>query len=201
MFVVGLTGGIGSGKSTVARLFADQGISSVDADELSREVVAPGTPALRQIAEHFGTEILLDSGALDRSQLRHIVFDEPEERKWLENLLHPLIADLIQLGLQQCSSKYCLLVSPLLLETDQHKFVDRILVVDVNEETQIGRTLERDGGNTATTRAIIATQMKRETRLQKADDVLNNEQSPVALREAVELLHDRYLQMAEKANE
>ena len=197
MFVVGLTGGIGSGKSTVARLFADQGINSIDADNLSREVVAPGTPALRQIVEHFGTEILLDRSVLDRSRLRRLVFDEPEERKWLEKLLHPLIADQIQLGIQQCSSNYCLLVSPLLLETDQHKLVDRILVVDVSEETQITRTQERDGGDIVTTRAIIAAQMKRETRLQKADDVLNNEQSLATLREAVERLHDRYLQMAE----
>ena len=196
MFVVGLTGGIGSGKSTVTRCFQDLGICTVDADDLSREVVMPGSKILNQIVEHFGITILSENGTLDRNQLRRIVFTNPSEKDWLEALLHPLIAELIQSNIRACDSVYCILVSPLLLETDQHKLVDRILVVDVSEETQVARALDRDGGDPAIIKAIIASQTGRKMRLGRADDIILNEQSAEALRLLVADLHNQYLQLA-----
>ena len=195
MFVVGLTGGIGSGKSTVTRCFQDLGICTVDADEVSREVVLPGSKVLNQIVDHFGITILSENGTLDRVQLRQIVFTNPIEKDWLEALLHPLIAELIQSSIRACDSAYCLLVSPLLLETDQHKLVDRILVVDVSEEIQLARALDRDGGDSAIIKAIIASQTGRKTRLRQADDIIGNEQSKAALRLLVADLHNQYLQL------
>ncbi|HSG20842.1 MAG TPA: dephospho-CoA kinase, partial [Burkholderiaceae bacterium] len=188
MFVVGLTGGIGSGKSTVAALFAEFGIEAVDADQLSRDVVEPGSPALATIAEHFGAEFIDDSGALKRGDLRQRVFADPGARRWLEALLHPLIAERMVQQLNRCASPYCLLVSPLLLETEQHRLVQRILVVDVSEQTQLARTLERDDSDAQTVQAIIAAQLGREERLARADDVLDNEVSPEKLREAIAAL-------------
>ena len=196
MFVVGLTGGIGSGKSTVTRCFKNFGVCTVDADDLSREVAQPGSKALDEVARHFGSKILQKNGTLDRSQLRQIVFTNPTEKAWLEGLLHPLIADLIQIRLTACGSAYCLLASPLLLETDQHKFVDRVLVVDVSEETQFTRTFNRDGGDPMTIRAIIASQTERNMRLRRADDILINERSKAALKREVTNLHNQYLKLA-----
>ena len=196
MFVVGLTGGVGSGKSTVTRCFQNFGVCTVDADDLSREVVQLGSKALDEVARHFGSKILQKNGTLDRSQLRQIVFTNPTEKVWLEGLLHPLIADLIQIRLTACGSAYCLLASPLLLETDQHKFVDRVLVVDVSEETQFTRTFNRDGGDPMTIRAIIASQTERNMRLKRADDILINERSEAALKREVTDLHNQYLKFA-----
>lgn len=168
----------------------------MDADDLSREVVQPGSKALDEVARHFGSTILQKNGTLDRSQLRQIVFTNPTEKIWLEGLLHPLIADLIQIRLTACGSAYCLLASPLLLETDQHKFVDRVLVVDVSEETQFTRTFNRDGGDPTTIRAIIASQTERNMRLRRADDILINERSKAALKRDVTDLHNQYLKLA-----
>ena len=168
----------------------------MDADDLSREVVQPGSKALDEVAQHFGSTILQKNGTLDRSQLRQIVFTNPTEKIWLEGLLHPLIADLIQIRLTACGSAYCLLASPLLLETDQHKFVDRVLVVDVSEETQFTRTFNRDGGDPTTIRAIIASQTERNMRLRRADDILINERSKAALKRDVTDLHNQYLKLA-----
>ena len=139
MKIVGLTGGIGSGKSTVARLFAEQGIHWVDADDVAREVVEPGTPALEAIARHFGDQILLESGGLNRPELRALIFQDENERKWLEQLLHPLIREamLEQLHPRDYHLPYTLLVSPLLLETDQHEMVDRIVVICTSVGTSI----------------------------------------------------------------
>ena len=131
MFVVGLTGGIGSGKSTVARMFAALDVELVDADIAAREVVAPGTHALAEIAKHFGSEILMTDGGLDRGALRQVIFQQEKEKHWLEELLHPLIRGWLTQKISSCRTTYCLLVSPLLLETGQAKLVDRILVVDV----------------------------------------------------------------------
>ena len=169
---------------------------SSPADDLSREVVQPGSKALDEVARHFGSTILQTNGTLDRSQLRQIVFTNPTEKAWLEGLLHPLIADLIQIRLTACGSAYCVLASPLLLETDQHKFVDRVLVVDVSEETQFTRTFNRDGGDPMTIRAIIASQTERNMRLRRADDILINERSEAALKREVTDLHNQYLKFA-----
>lgn len=195
MAVVGLTGGIGSGKSTVARLFGALGVHWVDADDVAREVVEPGTPALKRIAEHFGQEILLPDGGLDRAALRRIVFDAPKERTWLESLLHPVIREELmrQLHPDNYALPYVLLVSPLLLETDQHELVEKIVVVDVPVEVQIERTMARDTNDREQVERIIAAQMPREQRLQKADDVVDNNRAMIDVERQVEQLHQTFL--------
>jgi len=192
---VGLTGGIGSGKSTVARLFGNLGVHWVDADDVAREVVEPGTPALARIAEHFGEEILTSGGALDRAQLRGIVFQEPEERVWLESLLHPVIREELirQLNPENYQLPYVLLVSPLLLETDQHELVDRILVIDVPTDVQIKRTMSRDTNSREQVERIIAAQMPREQRLARADAIIDNSRPLDEVERQVRELHERLL--------
>ncbi len=197
-FVVGLTGGIGSGKSTVGKIFAALGIHVVNADHLSREVVQPGQPALRTIAENFGAEVLLPDGTLDRAYLRGTVFADDEHKNWLEALLHPLIADLIRTRISESESLYCILESPLLLETEQHRLVDRILVVDVDKETQLKRTMERDGGDSTVIRSIIASQLAQDERLSMADDIINNIDAQDKLHIQVKRLHKNYLTLASK---
>lgn len=196
MLTIGLTGGIGSGKTTVADKFATLGIELVDADLLSREVVAPGTAALQEIASRFGDSILTSQGELDRKALRKIVFNNPEQRQWLEQLLHPAIAKLIKTRLQNCKSSYCILVSPLLLETKQHEFVDRILVVDVPEDLQLERAMLRDGSDESTIRGIIEAQVDRATRLKTADDTIDNSLPLDSLDRQVIKLHNHYLELA-----
>ena len=200
MKVIGLTGGIGSGKSTIARLFEKEGVHAVDADTVAREVVEPGTPALAQIAEHFGPDILTADGALDRSALRRIVFETPAERTWLEKLLHPIIRDELmrQLWLtpdaqapQGYAAGYVLLVSPLLLETDQHQLVEQVIVVDVPVATQIDRTIARDDNDRAQVERIVAAQMDREKRLERADIVIDNTQSLEEVANQVRSIHHK----------
>lgn len=195
MAVVGLTGGIGSGKSTVVRLFGALGVHWVDADDVAREVVEPGTPALERISEHFGQKILLPDGGLDRAALRRIVFDAPEERAWLESLLHPVIREELmrQLHPDNYALPYVLLVSPLLLETDQHELVDKVVVVDVPVDVQIQRTMARDTNDREQVERIIAAQMPREQRLQKADDVVDNNLAMIDVERQVEQLHQTFL--------
>ena len=202
MFVVGLTGGIGSGKSTVAEMFTALEIDLVDADVAAREVVAPGTPALAEIVEHFGPDILMADGSLDRRRLRRVIFHQEQEKHWLETLLHPLIRRWLTQQISDRRSAYCLLISPLLLETGQAEMVDRILVVDVSVETQITRTLARDGGEERTARAIIEAQIGRSQRLEHGDDIIDNELPVQSLRQRVQKLHQQYLTMAKaKRNE
>lgn len=196
MFVVGLTGGIGSGKSTVAEMFAALDVELVDADIAAREVVAPGSHALAEIAKHFGSEILMADGGLDRGALRQVIFHQEQERHWLEELLHPLIRRWLTQKISSCRTTYCLLVSPLLLETGQAELVDRILVVDVSIDTQIARTLARDGGEERIVRAIIASQIGRSRRLEHADDIIGNELPLKSLGQRVEKLHQGYMTMA-----
>jgi dephospho-CoA kinase len=198
-YVVGLTGGIGSGKSTVADFFADQGIQLVDADLLAREVVEPGSAALPRIAEHFGARILLADGSLHRQLLREIIFSDAAEKSWLENLLHPVVSDLMKSRISTCASPYCLLVSPLLLETPQHEMVNRILVVDVRVETQLARTLKRDQSDANTIKAIIASQISRQDRLQRANDILDNELGLEQIETQVQHLHQNYLRVAKES--
>jgi dephospho-CoA kinase len=195
MKIVGLTGGIGSGKSTVTRLFGEHGVHWVDADDVAREVVEPGTPALERISEHFGKNILTSEGALDRAQLRGIVFEKPEERAWLERLLHPIIREELirQLNPENYQLPYVLLVSPLLLETDQHELVDRIVVIDIPRETQIERTMARDTNSREQVERIIAAQMSREDRLARADEVIDNDRPLDDVTRQVRELHERLL--------
>ncbi|MFT7472677.1 MAG: dephospho-CoA kinase [Kiritimatiellia bacterium] len=194
-YVVGLTGGIGSGKSAAAEIFRTCGIEVIDADSLAREVVELGQPALSDIATHFGSDILTAEGHLDRATLRKIVFSNPEQKSWLENLLHPLIAELLQRRLNATKSPYAILESPLLLETDQYKLVDRVIVIDVNEKIQIDRSVRRDGSDEAVIRSIIASQIDRAGRIQHADDLVSNEEGLEQLREKIEALHNKYLGM------
>ena len=193
--VVGLTGGIGSGKSAAAEIFRACGIEVIDADTLAREVVEPGQPALSDIAAHFGSDILTAEGHLDRAAMRKIVFSNPEHKSWLEKLLHPLIAELLQRRLNATKSPYAILESPLLLETEQHKLVDRVLVIDVNPEIQVDRSVRRDGSDEQLIRSIIASQIDRAERIQHADDLVSNEESLEQLRENIEALHSKYLGM------
>ncbi|WP_097460133.1 dephospho-CoA kinase [Mangrovitalea sediminis] len=195
-FVVGLTGGIGSGKSTVAAYFRQHGVVTVDADDVAREVVEPGSPALEAIARHFGPQVIQENGSLDRAALRAIVFATEEKRQWLEQLLHPLIRQRTEQQLQAATSPYVILVSPLLLETDQQQLVDRILVIDVSTDTQLNRTMSRDNNNREQVERIMAAQMPREARRAQADDIIDNEVTPDALARAVEQLHQRYLELA-----
>lgn len=196
MKVVGLTGGIGSGKSTVVRMFGDLGVHWVDADDVAREVVEPGTPALASIAEHFGQDILQAKGALNRARLREIVFREPTQREWLEALLHPVIREELirQLHPEQYPLPYVLLVSPLLLETDQHALVDQVLVVDVPVETQIDRTMARDDNPRDQVERIIAAQMPRDKRLERADHVIDNNRPKDEVARQVRELHEQLVQ-------
>jgi dephospho-CoA kinase len=196
MFIVGLTGGIGSGKSTVSECFEKFDVVVVDADILAREVVEPGTPSLIAISEKFGNDILNEDGRLNRTKLREIVFANSAKKTWLEQLLHPAIRDLMLSRLQSSPSPYTLLVSPLLLETDQHKLADRILVVDVPVETQLRRTLKRDGSNEATIKSIIDSQIGRDERLTAADDILSNDQSSDKLPAKILSLHRKYLELS-----
>ncbi len=196
MFIVGLTGGIGSGKTAVSDTFKSLGVDIIDADVASRIVVEKGQPALRQIAEHFGKDILQKDGTLDRALLREKVFAEPKEREWLEKLLHPLIYQTLNRLLSEASSEYAILVSPLLVETGQNKLTQRILVVDVPEQLQIERAVARDNNNEQQVRVIIAAQADRNQRLAYADDVITNDQDISFLHAEVKKLHLQYLQMA-----
>lgn len=196
MYVVGLTGGIGSGKSAVSRRLEAQGIEVVDADVVAREVVEPGEPALARISSRFGESVLDESGALDRRALREIVFSDEKQRTWLENLLHPLIRDRILQQLEAAQSAYTVLVSPLLLETDQHLLVNHTVVVDVEEDQQISRTANRDNSSPEQVKAILAAQMKRDERLRRADSVLDNRGDLSQLEQQVDTLHQTLLKAA-----
>ena len=178
--IIGLTGGIGSGKSLVAARFAELGITVVNADTVAREVVAKGEPALDAIRAHFGEDIVLPNGELDRRKLRGIIFNDPAQKKWLEALLHPIIRLRIVDQLHAAISPYAILESPLLLETDQHLLVEKIIVVDVDETTQIVRASARDGSDATQIKNIIASQMPRSEKLQKADFVIDNSGSKAA---------------------
>lgn len=191
--IIGITGGIGSGKTAATDYFAAQGIEIVDADVVARTAVEPQSNALNLIAQRYGDTILNSNGSLNRRQLRSIIFDDTNERQWLEALLHPLINQAIVTQLQTAQSPYAILVSPLLLESTQHQLVDRILVVDVHPDTQITRATARDNMTTAKAQQIIATQISRAERQQKADDLVNNEGSLAQLHNQLAQLHQRYL--------
>ncbi|MCE9956876.1 dephospho-CoA kinase [Aeromonas rivipollensis] len=197
MYVVAITGGIGSGKTTVANQFAALGIEVVDADLIAREVVEPGTPALAAIASHFGPGILDEQGRLDRRALRERIFSDPAAKSWLNALLHPIIRSEM---LRQCAaanSPYCLLVVPLLVENRLTELADRVLVIDVDEATQIERTCRRDGVSLEQAQAILASQASRSERLAMADDVLDNQSGTTeTIRERILALHETYLAFA-----
>ncbi|EPH0090622.1 dephospho-CoA kinase [Pluralibacter gergoviae] len=199
-YTVALTGGIGSGKSTVANAFAASGVNVIDADIIAREVVEPGTPALGAIVEHFGPQMLLADGSLDRRRLREKIFSQPEEKQWLNVLLHPQIQQETQRRMRQATSAYVLWVVPLLVENKLWTRADRVLVVDVSKETQLARTVARDGVSRQHAENILAAQATREARLAVADDVIDNNGSPDTLAGDVARLHQRYLTLAAQAD-
>lgn len=193
--IVGVTGGIASGKSTVAQAFAALGVPWVDADDVAREVVEPGEPALAEIAERYGERVLQADGSLNRRALREIVFADEGERRWLESVTHPRIRQRIVAHLERLQAEgapYVLLVSPLLFESGQSELADRCLVIDVPESLQIARTAARDDVDDAQARAIVAAQMPRRERLARADDVIDNTGSEADLTAQVAELDRRY---------
>lgn len=196
MFVVGVTGGIGSGKTAATDHFQTLGITVVDADLASRVIVEPGREALIQIEEHFGNQVIAEDSTLNRRALREIVFNQPEERKWLEQLTHPLIAQEILSQIHASQSPYTILASPLLLESSQAKMTQRVLLIDVPESLQIQRTTARDDTTEAGVKAIMQAQMSRDERRARADDIIVNAQDLDYLFDQVEEHHQKYLQLA-----
>ncbi|TXZ06792.1 dephospho-CoA kinase [Vibrio mimicus] len=196
-FVVALTGGIASGKTTVANLFHEHfGIDLVDADVIAREVVEPGTDGLKAIAAHFGQTILNQDGSLNRTALRERIFADPEQKTWINQLLHPMIRQRMQQALAQTTSPYTLLIVPLLVENQLQNMADRVLVVDVEESIQIERTIARDNVSIEQAQAILAAQATRAQRLAIADDVLKNDAKNQKLLPQITLLHQKYLAMS-----
>lgn len=193
---IGLTGGIGSGKSTVSRLFEQRGVPVYDADVISRELVEPGQPALTEIVEQFGAAMLTHDGRLDRAALRALIFSNGEAREQLQTILHPRIRTELQRCAAQCTAPYCLLVIPLLLESRLESSVDRILVVDVDEQTQLQRASTRDGVSTDQIAEIMRSQITRQQRLAAADDLIHNVGDQDALASQVAELHRQYLRLA-----
>lgn len=197
MLVVALTGGIGSGKSTVANMFEQHGVPIIDADVIARELSQPDQPAYFTIIQHFGPEIIMKDGRINRKRLRHIIFTQPEERLWLEDLLHPLILDDIAKQIKRTQAAYCLVVIPLLLESEySFPFINRILVVDTPEHLQISRAAQRDEALHHEVEAIANAQLGRQERLAKAHDVVINDGKIEDLKPQVEKMHNFYLSLA-----
>jgi dephospho-CoA kinase len=194
--IVGITGGIGSGKTTVADLFSSLQVPIIDADEIAKQAVMPGNPAYEEIIEQFGPGILTASGELDRRRLRERAFSDPVARTNLEEIIHPRVYAAITAQLAALNAPYAIVVVPLLIETGAKELVDRILVVDTSEESQIERTNRRDGTSRDTINKILAAQLDRRSRLSAADDVIENSSTVEALKVAVSKLNRKYLDEA-----
>ncbi len=195
-FRVGLTGGIASGKSTVADQFAALGVPVIDTDVIAREVVEPGQPTLKEIAERFGDGVITESGALDRAALRELIFAVEDARKLLEAILHPIIREETVRQANSAGGEYQVIVVPLLTESPLKLFVDRVLVVDCDRETQLKRLMSRDGETATGAERILAAQASREDRLEIADDVISNQGQLEDLAHQVAELHEQYLALA-----
>jgi dephospho-CoA kinase len=197
MLVIGLTGGIGSGKSTIAKLFAERGVPIIDTDLIARELTKPNQAAFSSIVKHMGQDILLADGTLNRAKLRDLVFADPKQRRWLENLLHPLIRKAMEKEINELDAPYCIAVIPLLFEVEFYSLVNRILVVDAPEALQIERVIARDKISKSDVQAILRTQASREDRVARAHDVILNEGKLEDVIPQVEKLHKMYLQMSQ----
>lgn len=195
-YVVALTGGIGSGKTTIAEMFARLGVKIVDADIIARQVVEPGSPALSEIRTHFGPQAILPEGNLNRGWLRQRIFADPVSKQWLNDLLHPLIQQQTQQLINEITDNWCLWVVPLLTENGLQDRADRVLVVDIDEETQIRRTMARDNITRQQAADILTAQASRQSRLQIADDVIDNSGSPEEQQQVVAMLYQRYQLLA-----
>lgn len=198
--VVGVTGGIGSGKSTVCAAFERHGIPTIDTDQVAREVVMPGTDGLAAVVAEFGPGVLAADGTLDRPALRRIVFADPERRVVLEALLHPRIRARVREHLAAVTTPYCLVGIPLLTERSGHGYLDRVLVVDCPAEIQIARVMSRDKLTASEVAAIMGSQASRQERLAIADDVVTNTSDLTAIHAQVDILHDRYLELSRNRN-
>ena len=198
MLTIGLTGGIASGKSTVSHYFSQLGITIIDADEVARDVVSVGQPALEDLTHHFGPTILNDNGTLNRKKLRNIIFDDDNERQWVERLLHPIIRKKMKESIGQATSPYCIMAIPLIVESQPNPLLDRILVVDCPKELQIQRVQMRDNISNDDAIKIVNAQATREERLAIADDVIENSSNEEQLKEDVDRLHQHYLELAKK---
>ena len=197
MFIVGLTGGIGSGKTVASDRFEELGVKVVDADIASRVVVENGQPALHSIEGKFGSDVISDDGSLNRAKLREIIFKDNEAKSWLEALLHPLIAKHISDEISRATSKYAVLVSPLLFETSQFEMCNRTLLIDVSKEAQILRTAARDNVSKSQVEKIISSQMDRDQKINKADDVIVNDGEIIDLISKIDDIHQKYIEIAD----
>jgi|TARA_X000000368_G_scaffold405653_1_gene383039 dephospho-CoA kinase len=197
MFVVGLTGGIGSGKTIASDRFEELGVKVVDADIASRVVVEIGKPALSSIEGEFGSDVISDDGSLNRAKLREIIFKDDEAKSWLESLLHPLIGQHILDEIASATSRYVILVSPLLFETTQFQMCNRTLLIDVPKDIQILRTAKRDKVPESQVEKIIASQMDRDQKIGKADDVIVNDGEIGDLISKIDKIHQRYIELAD----
>lgn len=193
VYCVGLTGNIASGKTTVAKLFADLGVEVINADLISRELSAPNELAYKHILEHFGSNLILENKELDRRALRAIIFSDSNARLWLENLLHPLIRTRLEERVRQCKSSYCIVEIPLLIDKKHYPYLNRILLVTAPEELQIERVIARDHSTKEQAIAVLAAQPDIKQRLKNADDVITNDQGLKQLKTAVNDLHQKYL--------
>lgn len=197
-FIIGLTGGIGSGKTTVTNIFAQHDIDIIDADLVARQVVLPGSEALQAIEAYFGSDYIDNKKQLDRTKLRTRIFSYPEDKLWLNNLLHPLIRQEIITQLNNSKTPYCILVAPLLIENGLQALVNRVLVVDIDENTQIQRTTSRDPSSTEEVKKIIASQIPRSKRLSFANDIIDNQVATLkTLQRQVSQLDKRYRELAQ----
>ena len=193
MFIVGLTGGIGSGKSTVADAFNALGVDIIDADIIARDVVKPGQQAYEKIKNHFGASILNEDKTLNRKALRERVFKNQQDKQWLEQCLHPIIRNEIKRQCYASTTPYCIAVIPLLIESGRYEYINRICVVDATPKLQMQRAMQRDAQTQEQIEAIIASQATREQRLEKADDVIDNTGSLTSLTQQVQHMHHFYL--------
>ncbi|KPH96607.1 dephospho-CoA kinase [Pseudoalteromonas porphyrae] len=198
-WILGLTGGIGCGKSAVSELFEQHGITVVDADIIARQVVAHDSTGLHEIGKHFGADILNHDGTLNRTKLREIIFADSEQKNWLNALLHPLIREKTISDLNAASSPYVILTAPLLFENQLDKYCNRTLVIDVPIEVQVARTIARDNISLAQANSIIAAQMSREDKQAKATDILDNNRALSLVAQDVTLLHQRYMALANES--
>ncbi len=189
---IGLTGGIGSGKSTVCKIFSEFGVPVIDADIIAHSLVRPGMLALEEIAKAFGKELISNDGTLDRKKIRDLIFTNETERKKLEDILHPAVYKEISVQVENINSKYCIISIPLLIETDASDTVDRILVIDVPRELQLQRASNRDKTNKSDIKSIIDSQISREDRLAAADDIVNNDGNIENLHRQISGLHEYY---------
>jgi len=191
-YSIGLTGGIASGKSAVSRFFEAYNCTVIDADIIAREVVEPNSVGLNQLVDAFGTHILNSDKHLDRAQLRKIVFNNKDQLLKINSILHPLIQSTIQARVKSAKGDYCVVVIPLLCESNDYKWLDRVLVVDVSPETQLERLLKRDSIDNTLAQKMMGSQCSRKQRLAIADDVINNEQSLAELKNGVKILNRLY---------